>query len=50
MPRIPWDKIDALVRELQPVGITLHYNSPSITRQEFVDYSCLYEGLESTDI
>lgn len=45
-----WNRVDALVREFQPVGITLHYSSPSITRQEFVDYSCLYEGLESAVI
>ncbi|CAM1503149.1 Fc.00g079250.m01.CDS01 [Cosmosporella sp. VM-42] len=31
----PWDRMDKIGREVQPHGITLLYNTPSVTRDEF---------------
>lgn len=33
----PWDRMDALGRELQPHGIQVGYNPPSTSREEYMD-------------
>ncbi|KAH8894030.1 hypothetical protein GQ53DRAFT_821151 [Thozetella sp. PMI_491] len=32
----PWDRMDALAKEFQPSGITLQYNTPPMTKEEFL--------------
>lgn len=33
----PWDRMDALGRELQPHGIKVCYNNPSMSREEYME-------------
>ncbi|KAL4881419.1 hypothetical protein BJY04DRAFT_218235 [Aspergillus karnatakaensis] len=34
--KYPWDRLDTLDREFQPSGVRLHYNTPTISREEYL--------------
>ena len=34
-PVYPWDRMDAIAREIEPRGLALRYNTPTTTREQF---------------
>lgn len=38
-PEYPWDRMDSIQEEIGPHGLTLYYNRPLLTKQQWIDYT-----------